>query len=74
MVESSEEAKCLGGRLQIHVFRGKKSAGRKWKNCIEKQNEHFNEYFPSPIGKIKGKKNETHLYKKQITGEEGVIL
>ena len=26
MVESSEEAKCLGGRLQIHVFRGKKSA------------------------------------------------
>lgn len=48
LVQSSEEAKHLGGTL--NVFRGNRRARRKWKKCMEKQNELFSEYFSSPIG------------------------
>lgn len=39
----------------MQVFRGNRSAGKKWKNCVEKQNELFSDYFPSPIEKIQKK-------------------
>lgn len=57
----------------MQVFRGNRSARKKWKNCVEKQNELFSDYFPSPIEKKYKKKGKPSV-QKQISVEKGVML